>query len=527
MTVSWSVVVPTIGRPQLPALLGALAGAVRRAADVGTPLPAEVVVVDDRPFPAGPPGTPNPPLDLGAGARSLPVRVVRTGGRGPAAARNAGWRTVSREWVAFLDDDVVVGEDWAVTLAEDLGSVPDDVGGVQGRIVVPRPLGRRPTDLERGTAGLEDARWATADLAYRRTALARVHGFDERFPRAYREDADLALRVRRAGWRLVVGRRRITHPVRPADDLFSLRVQKGNRDDALMRALHGPGWRRDAEVPRGRLPWHVATVASGAAALAGAAAAALGRTDRTLPGSGRWPTGVAVTAGLAWAGLTADFLARRLAPGPRPGEDGFRDEVRRMVVTSLLIPPAAVGHRIAGAVAHRHPAAWPPPVRAVLFDRDGTLVHDVPYNGEPDAVRPVTGARRTLDALRAQGVRVGVVSNQSAIGRGILSEAQVAAVEERVAELLGPFATWQRCPHSPDDTCTCRKPEPELVLRAARALGLSPAECAVVGDIGADVGAALAAGARAVLVPTPQTRHEEVSAAPAVAATLSEAVRLL
>lgn len=531
MTVSWSVVVPTIGRPQLSALLASLAEAVRAARDAGLPGPAEAVVVDDRPFPGGPDdlaGTRNPPLDLGADAAALHVRVVRTGGRGPAAARNAGWRNVAEEWVAFLDDDVVVPQGWAVALVRDLAAAGFDVGGVQGLITVPLPAHRRPTDAERGTAGLERAAWATADMAYRRAALARVHGFDERFPRAYREDADLALRVRAGGSRLVVGDRQVTHPVRPSDDLASLRAQAGNRDDALMRALHGPRWRELAEAPRGRLPWHVATVAAGVtAALAPVAAAVLSSRPfaRAAVVAGLARGGV--VAGLAWAGLTAGFLARRLVPGLRPGDDLFAVELRRMLITSVLIPPAAVAHRLAGTLAHRGAESWPLPVRAVLFDRDGTLVHDVPYNGDPDAVRAVLGARRTLDALRVRGICVGVVSNQSAIGRGILTAAQVDAVEDRVRELLGPFATWQRCPHAPEDGCTCRKPEPGLVLRAARALRLSPAECALVGDIGSDVDAAVAAGARAVLVPTPQTRGEEVAAAPAVAATLGEAVRML
>jgi histidinol phosphatase-like enzyme len=83
------------------------------------------------------------------------------------------------------------------------------------------------------------------------------------------------------------------------------------------------------------------------------------------------------------------------------------------------------------------------------------------------------------------------------------------------------------CPHGPDDGCACRKPAPGLVLQAARWLGVDPARCALVGDIGADVGAAQAAGARAVLVPTPVTRPEEVAAAPAVAPDLAAAVALL
>src|SRR5205085_1418873 len=102
-----------------------------------------------------------------------------------------------------------------------------DVAGVQGRIGVPRPAGRKPTDWERGTIGLETAPWITADMAVRRTALASVGGFDERFPRAFREDSDLALRLRERGWALRRGMRRTCHPVRPAGPWASVRGQAG------------------------------------------------------------------------------------------------------------------------------------------------------------------------------------------------------------------------------------------------------------------------------------------------------------
>jgi len=121
-----------------------------------------------------------------------------------------------------------------------------------------------------------------------------------------------------------------------------------------------------------------------------------------------------------------------------------------MAWTSLVIPFAAVRHRVRGTVAHRGGVpAWRPPVRAVLFDRDGTLVHDVPHNGDPDRVDPVDGARETLDALRAAGIAVGVVTNQSGVARGFLSRAQVDAVHARVTELLGPFGTFQVCVSPP------------------------------------------------------------------------------
>jgi histidinol-phosphate phosphatase family protein len=166
-------------------------------------------------------------------------------------------------------------------------------------------------------------------------------------------------------------------------------------------------------------------------------------------------------------------------------------------------------------------------VRAVLFDRDGTLVHDVPYNADPGLVRPVDGAVDALNLLRARGVRIGVVSNQSGVGRGLLSRRDVAAVNDRVTAMLGPFDTWQVCAHAPEQGCACRKPRPGMVHAAARTLGVDVRECAVVGDIGADVEAARGAGARSVLVPTPQTRATEVRDAPCVAADLLHAVRIL
>jgi histidinol-phosphate phosphatase family protein len=163
----------------------------------------------------------------------------------------------------------------------------------------------------------------------------------------------------------------------------------------------------------------------------------------------------------------------------------------------------------------------------VLLDRDGTLVVDVPYNGDPDRVEPMPRAAEALARLRAAGIPTAVVSNQSGIARGLLTRAQVDAVNARVDELLGPLGPVFVCEHGPDDGCTCRKPAPGLVLRAAAALGVPADRCALVGDIGADVGAALAAGARPVLVPTPVTRPQEVRDAPEVAVDLGEAVTLL
>ncbi|WP_436799003.1 HAD-IIIA family hydrolase [Micromonospora fulviviridis] len=161
---------------------------------------------------------------------------------------------------------------------------------------------------------------------------------------------------------------------------------------------------------------------------------------------------------------------------------------------------------------------------AVLLDRDGTLVEDVPYNGDPEKVRPLPGAREALDRLRAAGLRLAVVSNQSGLARGCFTAADLRRVNARVEELLGPFDSWHICPHGEPDRCACRKPAPGLVHAAARALGTTPTRCVLVGDIGADMAAAAAAGAAGILVPTPATRAAEVAAAPTVAADLPDAV---
>jgi D-glycero-D-manno-heptose 1,7-bisphosphate phosphatase len=164
---------------------------------------------------------------------------------------------------------------------------------------------------------------------------------------------------------------------------------------------------------------------------------------------------------------------------------------------------------------------------AVLFDRDGTLVVDVPYCGDPRLVRPLPTARAALDRLRAARIPTGVVTNQSGVGRGLITLAAAEAVNAEVDRLLGPFDVWRTCPHAPDDGCRCRKPRPDMLLDAAAELGVEPDRVAFVGDIGADVEAALAAGATPVLVPTAVTRPEEIRAAPVVRRNLGDAVDYL
>ena len=314
------IVIPTVGRPSLTTLLDRLDRQPR-------PWRGRVIVVDD---------SEDGRVVLPPSAPADAV-VVRTGGRrGPAAARNAGWKEADAPFVAFLDDDVVPGDRWAEDLVADVSDWDASLAAVQARITVPRPADA--TDWERNTARLEAAPWITADLLVRRDALVAVHGFDERFPRAYREDTDLAVRLLAAGWRLASGRRQTTHPVRPAPWWVSVRMQAGNADDILLERLHGP---RIGVLghERGRHPRHQAIVA-----------ALLGAVLATLAGRRR----VAALLGVGWLTGTALFAWERIRPGPRT-----RREVAAMAVTSVAIPPVAVWHRVRGRLRHRHPSPWP------------------------------------------------------------------------------------------------------------------------------------------------------------------------
>jgi glycosyltransferase involved in cell wall biosynthesis len=337
----YAVVIPTLGRPSLSATLTALATAAG-------PPPRHVVLVDDR----GPQECEPLPVDVPEALRGV-VDVVPGRAAGPAAARNAGWRTTAEPWVAFLDDDVVPGPTWCADLAADLAAADSGTAGIQAHIRVPLPEDRAPTDWERNTAGLAEAHWITADMVYRRAVLEMTGGFDERFPRAFREDSDLALRAGYAGWALSRGTRVTTHPVRPADRWVSVRVQAGNADDVLMNRLHGTGWWTVAGAGRGRLPAHLAVV------VAGAAAVLLGATGSPRAGA---------LCAAAWLGGTAEFAARRILPGPRD-----RRELTTMALTSVLIPPAAVGHWLSGQVRHRRvrPAAGAAPAPPATPRPDG------------------------------------------------------------------------------------------------------------------------------------------------------------
>lgn len=144
--------------------------------------------------------------------------------------------------------------------------------------------------------------------------------------------------------------------------------------------------------------------------------------------------------------------------------------------------------------------------RFVLLDRDGTLIEDRGYLSDPVGVALLPGVAAGLRALTAAGLGLAVVSNQSGVARGYYTEADVAAVNARLAGLLRSEGVtvngFYHCPHGPDAGCACRKPAPGMAFKAARELGFDPVRAFVVGDKSADIGLGRAIGATTVLVLT-------------------------
>lgn len=146
------------------------------------------------------------------------------------------------------------------------------------------------------------------------------------------------------------------------------------------------------------------------------------------------------------------------------------------------------------------------PSPAIFLDRDGTLIIERDYLSDPDQVTLLPTVAESLARLAAAGFALVIVTNQSGIGRGYFTLAQLEAVHHRLEVLLHAQNITLHgiyvCPHAPAESCLCRKPLPELIHRAAAELDLDPARSWVIGDKPADVGLALAVGAGAILVRT-------------------------
>jgi glycosyltransferase involved in cell wall biosynthesis len=317
-----SVVVPTFHRPEL--LMSCLRALM--AQDIG-PHAFEVVVVDD-----GHDDLVRALVDALAQEPGAPaLRYLRpTLGRGPAVARNLGWRAAGGAIVAFTDDDTLPQRNWLSAGEAALCSGPWVALG--GRVVVPLPAGVAPTDHQKMTLGLERTEFVTANCFVRRQALHQVQGFDERFTRAWREDTDLQFCLQDVAG--PVGRCEeavVLHPARTERWGVSLRQQKNAYFEALLFAKHPQRYFTQLGLP---VPWdYYAIVALTLLTLWLALA--------DVPGS------ALVSGAFALAGVLRLALRRLRGTSHRPGH------VIEMLATSALIPFLSVYWRLRGGLHFR------------------------------------------------------------------------------------------------------------------------------------------------------------------------------
>ena len=364
-------------------------------------------------------------------------------------------------------------------------------------------------------------------MAYRRSALDAVGGFDERFPAGVPGGRRAGLPGPRGpAGRCAAATRAVTHPVRPESRWVSVRTQRGNADDALLRRLYGPRWRDRSWTSRP------------------AAAPGTWRSPPPALAVGAWPprppappAGRRRRAGAAWAGRHR--RVRRRPDRARPA-----DRARGQPPCSLTSARDPAGGRpstgCAAGGAGAAPAARAGPLRRVPAGEPGALRRrpvrpgrhadraTCPYNGDPALVEPCRAPGRRWTGCAPPGCGSAWSPTSPGWPAAGSPPTQLAAVNARVEELLGPFDTWQVCPHDDDAGCAL----PQTGARPGRwppppRSAPRPRRCVVVGDIGRDMAAAGAAGATGILVPTPVTRPDEVAAAPAVAADLRAAVDLI
>jgi histidinol-phosphate phosphatase family protein len=139
---------------------------------------------------------------------------------------------------------------------------------------------------------------------------------------------------------------------------------------------------------------------------------------------------------------------------------------------------------------------------AVFCDRDGTIIRDVGYPRNPEDVCLVPGAAEALAELHRDGFLLVLFSNQSGIGRGLVTEEEAARVHERFEAILARRGVRldgaYYCPHAPEAGCACRKPSPGMIVAAAERFNLDLGRSWVVGDKDSDVEAGRRAGCRTI-----------------------------
>jgi D-glycero-D-manno-heptose 1,7-bisphosphate phosphatase len=153
------------------------------------------------------------------------------------------------------------------------------------------------------------------------------------------------------------------------------------------------------------------------------------------------------------------------------------------------------------------------PTTAVFLDRDDTIIRDPGYLSDPHGIDILPGAAEAIHVLNDSGIPAIIITNQSGIARGLFKEDTLGAIHKRLTTLLAAqgarIDAIYYCPHHPDGiregyrvTCTCRKPQPGLLLKAAQDFGLDLRLCYLVGDKPIDVETIHKAGGKGILITT-------------------------
>lgn len=314
-----SVVIPTYRRPQL--LTACLEALSKQDLDKDD---FEVIVVSD-----GPDVSTRMVIDAWYQKRLLDLRYIPLNRKkGAAAARNKGWKAAVAPLIAFTDDDMLPDSHWLSSFLQAWDG--RRVAAFTGKLVVPIPS--TPTDYERNTARLATASFVTANCAVTKEVLTALHGFDERFTIAWREDSDLEFRLLALKVPVIrIMEAVVVYPVRKAEWGVSIKEQKRNMYNALLYKKFPGMYRR--KIQR-RPAWNYYAMIT----MILLAAVCLAEGLMVL----------VTLCMLCWLVMLGMFISRRLSDTTHR-----RSHVLEMIITSMAIPFVAIYWTLYGAWRHK------------------------------------------------------------------------------------------------------------------------------------------------------------------------------
>jgi glycosyltransferase involved in cell wall biosynthesis len=249
--------------------------------------------------------------------------------RGPAAARNFGWRNARGKLIVFVDDDCLADERLAETYWRAFEKEDEGCVAFTGEIRV--PVSAKPTDYENNVSLLQTAEFVTANCACSKKCLEKINGFDEAFETAWREDSDLYFRFLKESIPVKhVDEARVTHPVRRVPWGISLKEQQKSQYDALLYKKH-PVLFRSRIFKQANWRYYGIILA--------AIVTFIGISLQN---------NLALLSGIIWLLLTLSFFVKRLHNTSRSMR-----HIGEMAVTSMIIPFLSVYWTIYGSIRYR------------------------------------------------------------------------------------------------------------------------------------------------------------------------------